>query len=133
MKVFLIRKRSKWLQKSTFWNSSLIQTLFNTLIGRLFITWSIIDSSKSNLYIVMEYCGGGDLGKMIKSHLETKELIPEEDIWKLSWQIFEALKECHCNKGGKIIHWDLKPGNIFIDSWGKVKLGDFGLSWMMGD
>ena len=21
----------------------------------------------------MEYCGGGDLGKMIKSHLETKE------------------------------------------------------------
>jgi serine/threonine protein kinase len=52
----------------------------------------------------MEHCGGGDLGKMIKSHLESKELIPEEDIWKLSWQIFEALKECHYNKRGKIIH-----------------------------
>lgn len=47
-------------------------------------------------------------------------------------QIVLALSECHNWKTGKILHWDIKPGNIFLDSNNNVKLGDFGLSWVMG-
>ena len=43
-----------------------------------------------------------------------------------------ALHACHTRPEGKILHRDLKPGNIFLDANYNVKLGDFGLSRMMG-
>lgn len=53
--------------------------------------------------------------------------------WKILAQMTLALFECHRRKEGKILHRDLKPGNVFIDSQSNVKLGDFGLSRIMGD
>lgn len=43
-----------------------------------------------------------------------------------------ALHECHRRKTGKILHRDIKPGNLFLDSSNNIKLGDFGLSRIMG-
>jgi NIMA (never in mitosis gene a)-related kinase len=43
-----------------------------------------------------------------------------------------ALHACHTRKEGKIIHRDIKPGNIFLDNSTRVKLGDFGLSRILG-
>ena len=49
--------------------------------------------------------------------------------WKILAQMTMALFECHRRKKeGKILHRDLKPGNVFIDGQSNVKLGDFGLS-----
>ena len=60
--------------------------------------------------------------------------IPEEKGWKLLAQLTLALLECHNRKeGNKILHRDLKPWNVFLDSEDNVKLGDFGLSRIMGD
>ena len=59
--------------------------------------------------------------------------MPEELAWKIIAQMTLALYECHKRKEGRILHRDLKPGNVFIDSNNNVKLGDFGLSRIMGD
>jgi len=53
--------------------------------------------------------------------------------WKILAQMTLALQDCHKRKEGKILHRDLKPGNVFIDSQNNIKLGDFGLSRIMGD
>lgn len=60
--------------------------------------------------------------------------VPEEMVWKVLAQLTLALLECHMRKeGNKILHRDLKPGNVFFDAEENVKLGDFGLSRVMGD
>lgn len=60
------------------------------------------------------------------------EYIPESLLWKIIGQIASALEYCHSRKN-KILHWDLKPGNVFLDKYQNMKLGDFGLSRQMGD
>ena len=54
-------------------------------------------------------------------------------IWNIVAQVLLALQTCHNRSEGKILHRDLKPGNIFLDADNNVKLGDFGLSHVMGD
>lgn len=93
----------------------------------------IIDKQTTKLYIVMEYCPGGDLAKLIKKHRAERSYIKEKYIWKFISQLVLALEECHTHKdpSGRtkpILHRDIKPANIFIDTSGDVKLGDFGLA-----
>lgn len=88
----------------------------------------MIDKQQTKIYIVMEYCEGGDMGHLIKKCKRDQDFIAEEIVWKIFMQIVLALYECHHRKEGKILHRDLKPGNVFFDSKNNVKLGDFGLS-----
>ncbi|NWX70805.1 NEK5 kinase, partial [Alca torda] len=79
---------------------------------------------KNKLYIVMEYCDGGDLMKRI--NMQHGVLFDEDQI--LSWfvQISLGLKHIHDKK---ILHRDVKAQNIFLSNNGKVaKLGDFGIA-----
>ena len=88
----------------------------------------IIDKKNAKLFIVMEYCPGGDLSKLIKNNRKTKQYFSEDIIWKIFSQVVSALYACHTHKDGKILHRDIKPSNIFIDQENNIKLGDFGLS-----
>ena len=81
----------------------------------------------------MEFCEQGDMAQLIKRCKKQKEFIPEEMAWKILSQMTLALFECHRRKEGKILHRDLKPGNLFIDGANNIKLGDFGLSRIMSD
>ncbi|KAG0328774.1 Serine/threonine-protein kinase Nek2 [Podila humilis] len=98
----------------------------------------VIDRENCFIYILMEYCEGGDLASVIRRHSEERVLIPEEFVWELATQLILALHECHygvsidpdTNKSTPrpILHRDLKPDNVFLDAKKNVKLGDFGLS-----
>ena len=91
----------------------------------------IIDKENMKIYIIMEYCPGGDLSQLIKRCRSQKQYINEDIIWKIFSQVVSALYACHTNKSGKILHRDIKPSNVFLDNDNNVKLGDFGLSLML--
>ncbi|CAJ1059944.1 serine/threonine-protein kinase Nek1 isoform X2 [Xyrichtys novacula] len=75
------------------------------------------------LYIVMDYCEGGDLFKKINS--QKGVLFSEEKILDWFVQICLALKHVHDRK---ILHRDIKSQNIFLTKDGTVQLGDFGIA-----
>jgi NIMA (never in mitosis gene a)-related kinase len=88
----------------------------------------IIDKDNKKIYIVMEYCSKGDLASLIKQNLKQGKHFDEVFIWRMFAQVCTALKACHDKTGGAVMHRDLKPGNIFLNSGDNVKLGDFGLA-----
>jgi len=93
----------------------------------------IIDKKAAKIYIIMEYCEGGDMRTLLRKCKKDRDYIAEDVIWKIFTQILLALSECHSKKSGKILHRDLKPANIFLDGENNIKLGDFGLSRVMSD
>lgn len=90
----------------------------------------IIDRTNTTLYIVMEYCEGGDLSVLINRCIKERRYLEEQFILRVTAQLMLALKECHRRSDGRatVLHRDLKPANIFLDIKQNVKLGDFGLA-----
>ena len=80
---------------------------------------------KPALNIVTEYADGGDLGQKIEKQKKVKVPLSEAQILDYITQICLALQHIHKKK---IIHRDLKSGNIFLMKSGIVKVGDFGIA-----
>lgn len=74
-------------------------------------------------YIAMEMVTGGHLEHQIKE----RGAIPEAEALQLAIEVAEGLRSAH---SAGLIHRDIKPGNILLDSAGSAKIVDFGLALM---
>jgi eukaryotic-like serine/threonine-protein kinase len=80
---------------------------------------------ESQPYIVMEYIHGETLADVIRRRPEMPIAI------KLRWaeELCSAVGYAHARG---IIHRDIKPANLMIDSYGQLKVLDFGIARMRG-
>ena len=86
-----------------------------------------VDSFAENekFHIVMEFVDGGDLAQLIQRQKRTRKYLSESRVAHVFWQICRGVNHCHENR---ILHRDIKSGNIFLMKDGGVKVGDFGIA-----
>ena len=74
-----------------------------------------------NVYILLELCKSKTLNELLKK----RKIISELEVRYYLSQILSAVKYMHKSK---VIHKDLKLGNLFLSSNLHIKIGDFGLA-----
>jgi serine/threonine-protein kinase ULK/ATG1 len=91
--------------------------------------------SQNNVYLVMEYCNGGDLA----DYLQARQTLSEDTIAIFFRQIAAAIRACHEHN---VVHRDLKPQNILLSHPDKnnprvqdviLKIADFGFARFLSD
>jgi len=78
--------------------------------------------SPNYIYLVMEYCQGGELFDKLTTRGED---FTEQRAAEIMKSLFLAVNHCHSNG---IAHRDLKPENIMYSVDEGIKIIDFGLS-----
>ena len=73
-------------------------------------------------YLAMEYVKGTDVGRLIL----TRKVLPEQEALRIALAVAEGLDYAWEKK--KIVHCDIKPGNLMVLDDGDVKILDMGLS-----
>ncbi|XP_015754689.1 PREDICTED: dual specificity mitogen-activated protein kinase kinase 2-like [Acropora digitifera] len=83
--------------------------------------------SDGEISICMEHMDGGSLDQMLKK----ADQVPEDILGKITVAVLKGLSYLRDNH--KIIHRDVKPSNILVNSCGEIKLCDFGVSGQLID
>jgi len=123
IKQISLGKMSRSEAKATEQESALLARLQHPNIVSFWESFNETTRGKANLYIVMDFADGGDLSDLIKNR--RNRLMSEKQVVNIAVQISLAMKHVHDRK---ILHRDLKSGNIFLTKSGVVKLGDFGIA-----
>ncbi|KAG8177191.1 hypothetical protein JTE90_027693 [Oedothorax gibbosus] len=83
--------------------------------------------SDGEINICMEYMDGGSLDLVLKK----AGRIPEKILGKVTIAVFKGLN--YLREKHQIMHRDVKPSNILINSRGEIKICDFGVSGQLID
>eukprot|EP00096_Caligus_rogercresseyi_P009610 TRINITY_DN3286_c1_g1_i1.p1 TRINITY_DN3286_c1_g1~~TRINITY_DN3286_c1_g1_i1.p1 ORF type:complete len:416 (+),score=126.60 TRINITY_DN3286_c1_g1_i1:60-1307(+) len=83
--------------------------------------------SDGEINICMEYMDGGSLDLVLKKTGK----IPEKYSRKITYAVLRGLS--YLREKHKIIHRDVKPSNILVNSQGEIKICDFGVSGQLID
>lgn len=82
-------------------------------------------TTEDHLYIVMEYVDAADLSRIIHGEQGGMD-VPQA--LAVVGQVCDALQYAH-ERG--FVHRDIKPGNVLVDTEGRVKIADFGLAKLL--
>jgi serine/threonine protein kinase len=85
------------------------------------------DRDGAHVFMTMEYLEGRPLSHLIRDHADKG--LPYKQAWPIINAMAEALGHAHRKK---IVHSDFKPGNVFIDESGEVRVLDFGIACAIG-
>ncbi|XP_077989438.1 dual specificity mitogen-activated protein kinase kinase 1-like [Glandiceps talaboti] len=83
--------------------------------------------SDGEISICMEYMDGGSLDVILKK----AERIPEKILGKITIAVLKGLS--YLREKLQIMHRDVKPSNILVNSRGEIKMCDFGVSGQLID
>ena len=79
---------------------------------------------KENIYIILELCNNNSLSELLKR----RKRLTERETQYYGYQILLGLKYIHSLK---VLHRDLKLGNLLLTEKLDVKLADFGLATIL--
>jgi len=82
--------------------------------------FEIIETPRQ-LYLIMEYCSGGELF----DHIVANGRVREREACRFFHQIVAGVEQIHRMS---VVHRDLKPENLLLDEHRNIKIVDFGLS-----
>lgn len=82
--------------------------------------YEIIETPRQ-LYLIMEYCSGGELF----DHIVACGRVEESEACRFFHQIIAGVELIHSMS---VVHRDLKPENLLLDEQKNIKIVDFGLS-----
>lgn len=86
---------------------------------------AFLHNKDTELCIIMEFCGSGDLSGKIERYKKRRQYINERVIWTYASQLLEAIHFLHSHG---ILHRDIKAANCFLAEDGSVRLGDLNVS-----
>lgn len=119
---FFAVKQSKIGRSDLFQEHQTLIQLDHPNVIRIY-SYQTIDSLSC---IFFEYCKGGSLDDIVKSnhHIDPPQL------YFYCYQIALAVQYLHSKN---IAHHDIKPANVLIDNYGRLKLIDFGMANNTGE
>lgn len=89
-------------------------------------------SHDGTFWMTMEYLDGGDLRSLLESVETLGQPLPTDVVLLLALDIASALHYAHelrvDGRPMEIVHRDISPSNVLIDSTGHFKLADFGIA-----
>lgn len=97
------------------------RNLLSKLNHKFMVNMKYAFQDRNNLYLVMDYLGGGDLRYHICKHRRFTELQTKF----FAANIILGLEYLHNNS---IIHRDIKPENLVFDNEGYLRVTDFGIA-----
>ncbi|KAL1916930.1 uncharacterized protein VTP21DRAFT_5127 [Calcarisporiella thermophila] len=86
-----------------------------------------VNHTENKLCLIFEYMDS-DLKRFMDTHGKNGALEPQT-IKSFMYQLLTGIAFCHENR---VLHRDLKPQNLLINSRGQLKLADFGLARAFG-
>lgn len=84
------------------------------------LTPEYFDVHNRRPFLVMKFCENGSSSKLTGQ-------ISEDNLWSFIYDVASGLEDLH-SQSDPIVHQDIKPDNILIDSNGRFLITDFGIS-----